>query len=337
MVGQHDCQCLANSYFNAANIPFANQHGGIANTNGSPTSLISLGFAWFDDTLQFGGELQSGYKARYVFQIHGTNSGTGTFGALTFTIEGHPAENFFLYEPAYNTMWATQSYEVNGITPQRVQVQFSTQVVFDTRSLTDGGNYAGTSDFSSTAVLEAIEMVDQNNNPVYGWTVTAESGTEYLTRNFDPATTSDVSGVLSLQGMGAGGPAQPIAFVFRPNDNSGDVTRTVSVPPSGVFRLLGIPRKNGVLHIKGERSLARNVAVNATHGNVSGVTADMRTGDANDDNWVDITDLLLLIGVYNKVIPDLDYLSAADFNLDGANDITDLLLLIGNYNQTGDN
>ncbi len=45
---------------------------------------------------------------------------------------------------------------------------------------------------------------------------------------------------------------------------------------------------------------------------------------------------VLLIGHYNQVAPNAGYSESADFNGDGSNDITDLLLLIGNYNRQGD-
>ncbi len=73
---------LANSYYNVNNQPYANANGNIINTAGSPTSLTTLGFAVFNDTLQYGGALQSGYKARYIFHVDGTNSGTGTLADL---------------------------------------------------------------------------------------------------------------------------------------------------------------------------------------------------------------------------------------------------------------
>jgi hypothetical protein len=64
--------------------------------------------------------------------------------------------------------------------------------------------------------------------------------------------------------------------------------------------------------------------------------ATLRAGDTNEDNAVDITDLLTLIGAYNQVAPATSYLEAADFNGDGINDIADLLLLIANYNREGE-
>ena len=146
-----------------------------------------------------------------------------------------------------------------------------------------------------------------------------------------------VSGTLTLQSIASGAPSQPIDFVFRPTDNTGGFTQTINVAPNGAFSLPNIPKKQYTVHIKGSRYLAKNVTVNATGGNVSGVSALLKAGDSNNDNVADVTDLLAIINHYNKKQGNSGYLDTCDFNLDGADDVTDLLLIINNYNQKGDN
>jgi hypothetical protein len=159
-----------------------------------------------------------------------------------------------------------------------------------------------------------------------------------LTVTYTLPSSAALSGTLTLQGIAPNAPAQPITFLLQPSDNSGDILRTANVAPNGTFQLTNVPRKNYSIRIKGNRYLAARVnGINASGGDVSGMTALLRTGDGNNDNAADITDLLALIAHYNQVSPAAGYLEAVDFNLDGANDITDLLLLIGNYNQLGAN
>ncbi len=141
-----------------------------------------------------------------------------------------------------------------------------------------------------------------------------------------------VTGTISLENY-VGSP-QPLTFTFRPTNGGAAFSRTVT--GAGNFSLFDVPRQGYTVHIKADKWLAKNVSVDTTNGNVSSVTVTLKAGDANNDNFADISNLLLLIGHYNKVAPDIDYFDAADFNGDGANDITDLLLLIGNYNQQGD-
>lgn len=167
-----------NTYYNAANNPYATASG--ADTTGSPQNLFSLTFASFNDTLQYGGALQAGYKASYVFAVDGTNSGTGALADLGVTIDGNPTESFFEGNLGPNTdIWATQQYAINGITPQQINVEFSNQVTFNLDQMTDGSNPVGTSDYSETATLQQINIYDANGNLVGGVTVQSGSGTHY--------------------------------------------------------------------------------------------------------------------------------------------------------------
>ncbi|MFM9873316.1 MAG: PEP-CTERM sorting domain-containing protein [Fimbriimonadaceae bacterium] len=169
---------VTNTYHNANNPIFWD--GNNYNENGSPDFLVSLGFAGFNDTLHYGGSLQAGYKARYYFHLDGFQSGYGTLADLAFNVDGNPGEGFFeTGQGNISTNWVTQSYEINGITPQNIGTQFSTQFVVNTWEVADGSTLSGISDFSSTLVLTGIEVLDANDNPVTGWTVTSDSGTIY--------------------------------------------------------------------------------------------------------------------------------------------------------------
>jgi len=169
---------LDNSYYNSSNpIYYDNQ---TVNPEGSPNSLSSLGFAIFNDTLQFGGALVEGYQAIYVFHVDGTNSGVGALADLAVNVQGDPSQGFFAFEDGYtSTDWVTTPFQVNGQNQQNIDIQFSDQVVFNTFQLADGGNYSGTSDFSETLILAGIELVGPNGNLLSGWTVTSASGTAY--------------------------------------------------------------------------------------------------------------------------------------------------------------
>ena len=174
---------VTNTYYNPSNPFYYNSITNTYNTSGSPDGLYSLGFAGFNDTLHFGGTLQAGYKARYYFHVDGTNTGPGAVADMSFGIQGNADESFFAFDPgSYNTTWVTQSYSVNGATPQDMHVQFSNQFVVDIwNGVADGSNISGTSDFFSTVTLAGIEMLDANGNQVSGWTVTSDSGTHYAT------------------------------------------------------------------------------------------------------------------------------------------------------------
>lgn len=118
---------VSNTYYNADNPLFSNANGDLNDPNGSPGGLVSLGFATFDDTLQFGGTaLQSGYKARYIFHVDGTNTGTGTLADLDVHVDGNPDNTFFAGDTGFFAAdWVTDNFAINGVTPQNLHVQFS--------------------------------------------------------------------------------------------------------------------------------------------------------------------------------------------------------------------
>jgi hypothetical protein len=146
-----------------------------------------------------------------------------------------------------------------------------------------------------------------------------------------PVQAGTVEGTITLQGIAANAPAQTLTFAFSPS-----IIRTAIVRGNGVYSVSGVPAGTYTVRIKGAKYLTEAAAVTVTANATTTLNLTLKTGDANDDNAVDITDLLALIAHYNQVSPASSYLEAADFNGDGSNDITDLLLLIGNYNQMGD-
>ena len=198
---------LKNSYYNANNSDYAGTNGEVVDPAGSPSTFSCLGFAIFNDTLHYGGALESGYKARYIFHVDGTNSGTGVVADLGVNVDQNPGDAFFAFDSGfYSANWATNTFDVNGITPQKINVQFSDQVVFNAYDLTDGQDYSGTSDFFSTLTLTAIEVVDKNGNLASGWTVTSDSGTQYPTHQGNQAVPEpgSITLLLGLGMMGAG-------------------------------------------------------------------------------------------------------------------------------------
>ena len=144
--------------------------------------------------------------------------------------------------------------------------------------------------------------------------------------------------VLTFADISPNAPAQNVTFTFRPDDNSGDIVKTLTVPASGQYNVNGLTMKSGILHIKPDKYLAVNVPIDFSPGNVTGIGAAVQPGDANNDNSVDARDFGILVGVYNSdiTIPGSGYESIADFNGDGSVDATDFGILVGNYGQNGD-
>jgi hypothetical protein len=72
-----------------------------------------------------------------------------------------------------------------------------------------------------------------------------------------------ISGAILLQGSTHAD--VPLVFEFRPQDNSGNFTRTVTPAANGNYTI-SVPRKNYVISIKGSKWLRENISVNATAG-----------------------------------------------------------------------
>lgn len=114
-------------------------------------------------------------------------------------------------------------------------------------------------------------------------------------------------------------------------------TATATLDAQGKFTLPITVTGAATVRIKAANTLSSKVNLTLVNGeNVLPATVNLRGGDANNDNVVDITDLLQLIAHYNSVQPSANYLAAADFDNNGTNDISDLLLMIANYNRVGE-
>ena len=146
------------------------------------------------------------------------------------------------------------------------------------------------------------------------------------------------AGKVTFEGLVATAAPQSVAFTFRPSDNSGNVTQTLNVAADGNFALSGLPAKPGILHIKSAKRLAVNVPLDLTAGAVSGLTATLPAGDANNDNRVDVLDFGSLVNSYgsSQSDPNSGYDPTCDFNGDGRVDVLDFGLLVNNYGTQGD-
>ena len=149
--------------------------------------------------------------------------------------------------------------------------------------------------------------------------------------------TYQIAGTLALDSISALAPAQPITFTLR-KSGAADLVINANVKPDGLYSLVGVPAGSYTIHIKGPRYLAKNVSASVTAGNVSGVNAALRTGDANNDNTVDVLDFGLLVNAYGSdaKVAGSGYDPTADFNYDGVVDVLDFGLLVNSYGLSGD-
>lgn len=170
---------VSNTYYSANNPIYFDGNTGAINPNGSPNLLVTAAFGNFSDTLQYGGALQAGYKARYIFHVDGSNDGYGAGNYLRVSIGGNE-QTFADFDPGQiNQNYATMDYEIDGSTPQQLDVTFAAFFQVYTDKVSDGSDFTGEANYANTATLAGIEVVDANGDAVSGVTITSGSGTQY--------------------------------------------------------------------------------------------------------------------------------------------------------------
>lgn len=169
-------------YYNETNSPYYYQdeesEAWITDPQGSPTFLVSYGQAQFNDTLNYG-SIPAGFKTNFWLNISGSFTGTDVYHSV-YVEFGTQTDSIVLYPvDGANQLWTTDNF-----TPlPGVDLSFSTTVLssfnFYPEHAPDGGSYSGIAEFMNTVTIAAINVYDQNDNLVSGWSPTSGSGTVY--------------------------------------------------------------------------------------------------------------------------------------------------------------
>ncbi len=201
---------------------------------------------------------------------------------------------------------------------------------FDTNTFTQIAAYDFQSAFSSpgdTAFVEGRLKISRDGSYLFA---TVNGGVRFL----QIAVNATVSGAVTLEG--AINRAQPVTFAFRPTDGSAGFTRLATLDANGKFGLVGIPRKQYNVRVKGPKWLAKVIPIDASQGSVTNVTVTLLGGDANNDNHVDNLDLGIVAAAYATQAGDPNFDPRADLNCNGEVSNLDLGLLANNYGADGD-
>ena len=151
------------------------------------------------------------------------------------------------------------------------------------------------------------------------------------------ASVHSLSGVITVEGLATGAPAQSVTIYLFPKNNGPFLTKTANVDASGDYLASNIPSGVYDLWIKADYHLAAgqsNVDLTAADQSVS---VFLSAGDVNNDNNVDATDFNTFISAYGSDIniPGTGYDPKCDFNSDGKVDATDFGTFVQNYNTQG--
>lgn len=151
---------------------------------------------------------------------------------------------------------------------------------------------------------------------------------------FTPGVRHTVSGHITLEDCMT--PGQTVTLKFRPINGGLAYTTQVIVAADGSYTA-SAPVGNYNVLIKGAKWLAASEAVDTTNGDVTGVNALLRAGDANNDNIIDVEDLNQLIQAFDADPTSPNWNGGkADFNCDDIVSVDDLDILIRNFDAGGD-
>lgn len=145
-----------------------------------------------------------------------------------------------------------------------------------------------------------------------------------------------IVGTVSLEDTFVSG--NPLQFEFRPVGGGVTLSRNVTPRANGAFSFFDIPPGEYVVAVKGNKWLRQAIPNVITLGgnNVIDLRFTLSSGDANDDNVVDVLDLDALIQAFDSDSGSPHWNGgAADFNCDGSVDVLDLDILIRNFDLMG--
>ena len=195
---------LANPYYNANNPEYWD--GTTRNPNGSPDAVEVQGSSGFRDTFTYTGFQGTGYKVRYLFHIDGSTGGDFINSALiNFTAGSDPTD--ILQTSASVLDGSTADHQVNWGSPFTVSDAFYVTDVqyldMNNPNYTEGQTLSGSADYSATAVLSGIQIVDSNGAQVNGWGFESASGTHYnlLGGQYGPAAVPEPGSAALLIGL----------------------------------------------------------------------------------------------------------------------------------------
>lgn len=179
---------LHNSFYNPDNPPYfdALSDPVVVDHKGVPDKFYAYGEAAHLDRLSIGGMagMPGTYGARYVLRVTGNVDGDGFHAAWISIRIGDNAPEHAAFNPQFGSgdvygEYRTQLYQLPATFHNTVEISFHLWYQVHTQEQPDYADVIGDFDFGNTVSLERIEVVDENGQEVFGWTVTSDSGTVY--------------------------------------------------------------------------------------------------------------------------------------------------------------
>lgn len=223
----------------------------------------------------------------------------------------------------------------------------SNLLTFTVTAAAGSTNLRGMVPFNSGSA--ALTQITRAGSPI-SYTLSTIKGIEYAF--FDASITgsyvatygptTSITGTVTLQGRPVAPNAQwvvPIQVELYVSGNPTPIeTFNTTTDNTGQFTITGVPTGTFNIRVKNAHTLARvltgqTLVLPSNNFNFG----TLIEGDVNNDNFVTLADLSLLINSFNKTVGDPGYDARADLNNDNFVTLADLSLLINNFNQAGEN
>jgi hypothetical protein len=154
-----------------------------------------------------------------------------------------------------------------------------------------------------------------------------------------PAT---LNGTITLQGR----PPAPhpnlqvpvtVDFYTPGNNTTPAYTFNVTTNQNSIFTINNAPIGTYTIAVKNSHTLKRVKTSQVIIGGSNNINfGTLLEGDVNNDNYVTLSDVSILINNYNKTVGNPGVDPRADLNGDGFITLADMSLLINNYNKSGE-
>ena len=152
--------------------------------------------------------------------------------------------------------------------------------------------------------------------------------------------TATLTGTITLQGRPAAPDAQwqvPVQVELYTTGNPEPVyTYNVTIDQNGQFIISGIPAGTYNIGVKNSHTMRNGIngqVLAAGSNNINfGILLE---GDVDNDNYVTLADISILVNSFNQTVGDPGVEANADLDNDGYVTLADISLLVSNFNQGG--
>ncbi|KNY29623.1 dockerin type I domain-containing protein [Pseudobacteroides cellulosolvens] len=255
----------------------------------------------------------------------GSGAGTGltpystTFKENEFYVDADYTIHIF-----YNSDWRT------------VKVGETWTNVVETKPMKGTGKYVNTYTVKNYGLLDKSQLHQptprptQTNIPSPTSTPTpVVSPTQMITRNLSGFAGSDTNGIKDYSG-----------FKVEVENRFGSAYTNINGYFSLDVSMFDTPSDVHTAIISKPGYLTRKIPLNLVRNNIelgsAKVPLVMLSGDANNDNAINMSDAILIAKLFNKTTADKDFNPAADFNTDAVINVADVVCVAKNFNTTGD-